>query len=84
VAKKISQAEARALKRKVAELEQVLKTQRDAWLREWPNGIHLDSIQVSDALYGKLHVARKLKHAVVVTLINRNFVEFYACEIGGK
>lgn len=84
MAKKITQTEAHALKRRVAELEKVLNNQRNAWVREWPEGVHLGSLQVSDTLYATLMVARKLKHAVVITLVNRNYIDFHALPIGGQ
>jgi NADPH-dependent glutamate synthase beta subunit-like oxidoreductase len=65
---KISQREARALRKRVAELE----TQRDeknrSWSSEWPEGRHIWNIGLSDTCREALKVARVLGHALVGTL----------------
>jgi len=73
----ISQREARRLRRRVQELEAELQTQRSTWSREWPGGVHLCNLEVSLVDYARLETARKLDHAVVVTLSGRE-VRMYA------
>ena len=46
---KISQREARQLRKRVAELERQISNQRHAWAAEWPGGVHLCSIAVTSA-----------------------------------
>lgn len=63
---KMSQREARTLKKRVAELEGILDKQRAAWAHEWPEGVHLDTVSVNSSEWAIIRTARKLGHAVVV------------------
>ena len=68
--KKISQREARRLKRRVDELEKVIKAQRNSWVSDWPGGVHIATVHLGfDAMResAKIATARKLGHAVVAT-----------------
>lgn len=64
--KKISQREARRMKRRIAELERTLDDQRKAWMSDWPGGIYIDSCRLpSDTAPQSVRIARMLGHAVV-------------------
>ena len=76
---KISQHEARALRRRVNELETVLDRQRNAWALEWPGGVHITSLVHNDTA-ALVMLARKLGHAVVVTTY-RGELQFRALPI---
>lgn len=62
---KISQREARRLRKRVEELERVLADQRISWARDFPGGTNIGSVDSVSATAGKVGVARKLAHAVV-------------------
>ena len=64
--KKISQREARQLRKEVGELKAKLSEQRYQWAREWPGGTHLRTIQCHPETSAVIDTARALKHAVVV------------------
>ncbi len=66
---KISQREARRLKKRVDELETVLNEQRRSWVSDWPGGVHIASVSwaAPDATCARIKVARQLGHAVVAT-----------------
>jgi hypothetical protein len=70
--KTITQTEARRLQQRVRQLEDMLGKQRNAYVRDWPDGIHLGSIAMNERprLLGGIETARKLKHAIVVTTDN--------------
>ena len=76
---KISQREARALRKRVAELETVLDRQRNAWRAEWPNGVNIATVSHHETAV-VAHVARKLGHAVVVTT-DGDVLRFFALPI---
>lgn len=63
---KISQREARTLKKRVIELEATLQKQRGRWASEWPGGTHIDTINVQPVEWHIVSTARLLGHAVVV------------------
>jgi len=76
---KISQREARALRKRVAELETEIGRQRNAWSAEWPRGIDIARIAYHETAV-IVHVARKLGHAVVVTT-DGDTLRFFALPI---
>jgi len=77
---KISQREARRLKKRVAELEQKERDQRSNWCRTYPGGICLGTWTMDvDWFRGRLEAARMLGHPLVVTL-DQNKASFYAVE----
>lgn len=78
---KISQREAHRLKRRIAELEGIQRKQRNLWWSDWPSGIVLSRLKVSDSTYAEIKTARKLKHAVVVTVENDNTIAFFAAAL---
>lgn len=63
---KISQREARALKKRVAELEDAEYRRRSAWVSQYPGGAYLKSMAINEIEWNIVRTARKLKHAVVV------------------
>ena len=68
--KRISQREARRLRKRVEELERQDNRRRNAWANEYPGGVNIGSVTLADAdchVIGAIHAARLLKHAVVVT-----------------
>jgi hypothetical protein len=76
----ISQHEAHRLLHTVNELRSVLEKQRNQWTKEWPEAIHLGTIEVTPTDHAKISTARRLRHAVVLTLANGAgpYVELYA------
>lgn len=64
----ITQAEAKALKRRVAQLEDDEERRRAAWVSDYPGGTQIATYDFpgSDSLVPTaLRTARKLRHAVV-------------------
>lgn len=80
MSKSISQREARALRKRVAELELTLQRQRNAWRQDYPGGIDIARIAHHETAV-IAHVARKLGHAVVVTT-DGDTLRFFALPIG--
>lgn len=80
---KISQAEARRLRKRVAELSEQLAAQKRSWLHEWPGGIHLGTITMGerDFLVGRIEAARKLGHAAVLVSTDTKNLHVYACKL---
>ena len=75
---KISQAEARRLKRRVRELENTLERQHSAWACDWPGGVSiLNMTDNSDIALTVVKTARMLGHAVVV-MRDGSTLRFYA------
>lgn len=81
---KISQREARRLKRRVQELERVERSRRGAWAAQWTGGVHLASVSVLPDARAAVLTARKLGHAVVCTTPNELEVQFYALPLRGE
>jgi len=76
---KISQREARRLRKRVDELEEVIRKQHMNWVRDWPGGVHIGTIDCTHKDYDtKVGVARKLGHAVVVTGHKSDALEMFA------
>lgn len=79
--RKISQREARSLKKRVAELEAVLQRQRAAYATQWPGGTHVDTMTVKSEEFHIVHTARKLGHAVVLVPSEYPKLHVYACPL---
>ena len=79
--KPISQREARALQRRVDLLEASEENRRSEWVRQYPGGVHIASITVSEVDAAKLRTARRLGHAVVAVNGNGNELLIYALPI---
>lgn len=65
--KKISQREARCLRRRVEQLENQARANRNRWSKEWVGGITVTSMAPDAVTIAKVETARALGHAVVVT-----------------
>ena len=76
--KKISQREARMLKKRVEQLESNNRANRNAWNREYVGGVHIDSLTIPEVSLAKSMIAKKLGHPVVVTVDGDNTIRFYA------
>lgn len=77
---KISQREARRLRKRVAELEEADRVRRSAWHSDWPGGVHLTGFVAHSDIVAQVKTARKLGHAVVVTNTGDN-LQLYACKL---
>lgn len=67
--KRISQREARRLRKRVAELEDLENQRRRTWIQEWPGGVNIISATYANGTEQvpvAIRTARKLGHAVVV------------------
>lgn len=62
--KRISQREARRLRKQVEALRGIIRRQRLAWSQEYVRGVQICSIE-SHHFIDVIRTARKLKHAVV-------------------
>lgn len=82
--KLISQTEARALKRRVAELEAAEDRRRNAWADTYPGGANITTLTVPDYARSAVKTARLLKHAVVVTVTSDGSIAFYALPLGSR
>lgn len=82
---KISQCEARRLRKRVQELESVEESRLYSWSQTWPNGTHIGQTAITSSddykLIGAIEAARKLKHAVVVTVKDFGTLNFHALPI---
>lgn len=79
---KISQREARRLKARCEAYERAEDQRRNAWCLEYPGGAHIATVTSAEAA-AKIHVARLLKHAVVVTTYGER-LEFRALPLGSR
>lgn len=65
MSKKISQREARKLRKRVAELEKINEQNASAWAREYIGGVNITTVPTSDVHHAICRTARKLGHALV-------------------
>lgn len=77
---RISQREARRLRKRVAALEDILSQQRRVWGQEWFGGVEIAQTTwaPTDAIPVAVKTARKLGHAVVVKGDDSGRVQFMA------
>lgn len=77
---KISQREARRLKKRVQELEKEINAQRASWSSDWPGGVHIATAEADmlATICARLETARRLGHAVVATEASKTRIEFRA------
>lgn len=76
---RISQREARRLRKRVEELERHDMARRCAYAQEWPGGVEIASMTVSVGTQPeRIHVARKLGHAVVALTDGASVIRFIA------
>lgn len=79
---KISQREARRLKKRIHELEYERAEQRNRWVRDFPGGIELGHITLPrDWFMGRIEAARMLGYAIVATE-HENTLHIFAVEVG--
>lgn len=78
--KKISQQKARALQKRVDELERLQIKQRNAWVEDYPGGVNLGAVNLEPSgwLQGRLEAARMLGHVIVATTRKSGALHFYA------
>ena len=62
---KISQAEARRLKKRVKELEGVINDQRSSFATDWPGGVNFWTLTIMTETQAAVVTARALNHAIV-------------------
>lgn len=77
---KVSQREARRLRKQVAAFEKAEHDRRYAWAKEWPGGTDIGRTQLGgeSKLLGSILTARKLNHAVVAVADTDGTVYFMA------
>lgn len=75
---KISQREARRVRKRVRELEEMENKRRMTWKSDYPGGVFLVGINVQSNVHAMAKTARKLGHAVVVTTNGENELQLYA------
>jgi hypothetical protein len=82
--KTISQREARALRRRVRELEQVLDRQKNGWAESWPGGVNITTFSADNDIVANIRTARLLKHACVATIRSGGDIAIFALPLGSK
>lgn len=65
MSKKISQREARKLRKRVTELEKINEQNASAWAREYIGGVNIATVPTSEVHHAICRTARKLGHALV-------------------
>lgn len=70
--KKISQAEARRLKKRVEEMEQRERIRMARWWTDYPGGVHIRTIALTESGTDALDVAQKLQHVLIGKLDGSN------------
>jgi hypothetical protein len=77
---KISQREARRLRKRVEELERADNSRRNRWSADWPGGTNICTAkwESNDRVPVTINTARALRHAVIVTAKEDGTVMFYA------
>lgn len=80
---RISQREARRLRKRVEELELADSKRRNAWISDWPGGVYLTGVAIHSDVLAQVKTARKLGHAVVVVNAG-DALQFYACKLSNS
>ncbi len=75
---KISQREARRLRKRLTEIENELECQRRAWSQEYIGGVQIGRASMPDDVAASIRTARKLGHAVVVVGDDSTTIRFQA------
>ena len=79
---KISQREARRLRKRVSELERAEESRRNVWVNEYPGGAHIGTINCASLTADVMvKVARQCGHAVVA-VNGTNEIRLYALPLG--
>jgi hypothetical protein len=73
---KISQREARRLRKRVQELERQEEVRRRTWSREYPGGTNFHSFDLDDVSTATVATAQALGHAIVCTISGRRLMFF--------
>ena len=83
---RISQREARCLKRRVCELEEQERARRRSWAQDWPDGISIATAkwEPNDQVPVAVRTARRLNHAVVAMTDDTGRVSFIALPLAGE
>lgn len=76
--KKISQAEAWSMKHQIRRMKEQDEKRNNAYAQEFPNGIHITTLNIDAVIDAKLKTARRLGYALVATAPNAGQVNFYA------
>lgn len=81
--KRISQRDAARYRKRVEVLEADDRARRLAWARDWTGGVHIASVVTDAAVAVSARTARRLGHAVVVTIeANGNELRLHALPVG--
>lgn len=75
--KTISQTEARRLRKRVGQLEEMIAYQRRRYATRWPGGVHVATIHPDTVLHAKLSTAAALDHAIVA-VVEGATIRFFA------
>ncbi len=75
---RISQREARRLKKRVEELELRDRARARHWSSEYPGGAHIDTLTVAGVEYVAIKTAWMLGYAVIVKPSRTNEVQVFA------
>lgn len=80
---RISQREARRLRKRVQELEDRERQRLSAWGGGYPGGVHLASrqIETGEWFFGALKTARRLGCALVATISDSGQINYYAVKL---
>lgn len=80
---RISQREARRLRKRVDELENLEELRLRRWVTNWPMGVNIASekYEASSLVPVAIRTARALRHAVVATCDVDGNVLFHACRL---
>ena len=81
---KISQREAHRLKKRVTQLEEVIRHQRVRWASEWLGGVLLCREEAVAINHAMVKTARRLGHAVVIVPEDEETYGFYALPLPEK
>lgn len=78
--RRISQTEARRLRKRVQQLEGVLQAERRRWASQYPGGVNIGTFEVSadNAVYAAIFTAQQLEHAVVCVADGNRMFRVYA------
>lgn len=76
--RRISQSEAMRLRAQVRALTSAVQMRANPYAQDFPGGVHVGSIVLTDAQYAAVQTARRLGHAVIATAPNARQLELYA------
>lgn len=78
---KISQREARRLRRKVIELSSIIDSQNKRWAEDWPSSTVICRMVPNSDVLSCVKTARALHHAVVAVAENDGKIAFFASQL---